>query len=404
MDFNTIKFEKKKIESWNNTLSSKAYILYPKNILELKKLISIIKKDKKKYLIRTGSCSYDSKSINPDLETIVISLKYFNKITKLDFKNKFIEVEAGALIEKIIKEIKKNHLTLFSVPGGDKISIGGAISANTIGKDSTPGISSFGDALISLEILSNDGKIKKISKNKYNLNKYVGAFGNEGIILKAKLKIKKIKSENVLLKTKILKNINEVRKEFNYKSSLFDFNVGYIGTVFLGIAFMSLGYFVMFGGGESFSSSAGSFSNQLIDMYTSSLGNWSYYIIGIAAFTTMLSTTITTLDASPRAMNRTTKLLINTNFKHGYLLWLAILAIGTIFIFFVFSSKMGLLVKIATILSFLTAPFYAIINYILISSKYTPKEYRPSMKLHILSILGIAFLVGFSVWFLLKGL
>ena len=112
MDFNTIKFEKKLIESWNNTLSSKAYILYPKNILELKKLISIIKKDKK-YLIRTGSCSYDSKSINPDLETIVISLKYFDKITKLDFKNKFIEVEAGALIEKIIKEIKKNHLTLF---------------------------------------------------------------------------------------------------------------------------------------------------------------------------------------------------------------------------------------------------------------------------------------------------
>ena len=71
--------------------------------------------------------------------------------------------------------------------------------------------------MISLEILSNDGKIKNL-KNKYNLNKYVGAFGNEGIILKAKLKIKKIKSENVLLKTKILKNINEVRKEFNYKS------------------------------------------------------------------------------------------------------------------------------------------------------------------------------------------
>ncbi len=52
-------------------------------------------------------------------------------------------------------------------------------------------------------------------------------------------------------------------------------------------------------------------------MYTSSLGEWSYYIIGIAAFTTMLSTTITTLDASPRSMNRTTKLLINKDFKHA---------------------------------------------------------------------------------------
>ena len=61
--------------------------------------------------------------------------------------------------------------------------------------------------------------------------------------------------------------------------------------------------------GETFSESAGAFSNQLIEMYTSSLGNWSYYIIGIAAFSTMLSTTITTLDASPRAMSETTKLI-----------------------------------------------------------------------------------------------
>ena len=139
-------------------------------------------------------------------------------------------------------------------------------------------------------------------------------------------------------------------------------------------------------------------------MYTSSLGDWSYYIIGIAAFTTMLSTTITTLDASPRSMDRATKLLINKDLKHGYLFWLAILSIGTIFIFFMFSSKMGLLVKTATILSFLTAPFYAIVNYILISSKNTPKQYRPSIKLHILSILGIVFLIGFSIWFLLKGI
>ena len=196
----------------------------------------------------------------------------------------------------------------------------------------------------------------------------------------------------------------KTNKNFTYKSSLFDFNVGYIGTVILGIAFMSLGYLVMFGGDTSFSTSASLFSNQLIEMYTSSLGEWSYYIIGIAAFTTMLSTTITTLDASPRAMNRTTKLLINKDFKHGYLFWLTILSVGTIFIFFLFSSKMGLLVKIATILSFLTAPFYAIINYILISSEHTPKKYRPSIKLHILSILGIAFLIGFSIWFLVKGI
>jgi Mn2+/Fe2+ NRAMP family transporter len=61
---------------------------------------------------------------------------------------------------------------------------------------------------------------------------------------------------------------------------------------------------------------------------------------------------------------------------------------------------MGILIKVATLLSFLTAPFYALTNYILIASKHTPKEWRPSKILHIMSCIGILFLIGFSVWYL----
>lgn len=189
-------------------------------------------------------------------------------------------------------------------------------------------------------------------------------------------------------------------KTFKPKSALFDFNVGYIGTVFLGVCFVLLGCLVMFGTSETFSNSAGAFSGQLINMYTSSLGNWAYILIGIAAFTTMFSTTLTCLDASPRAMDRTTELLFNKNYKRGYFVWILLLAAGTIGIFFFFASEMGLLVKIATILSFITAPFYAIINYILVSSKHTPKDWQPSKKMHVLSWLGIIFLIGFSIWYL----
>ena len=114
----------------------------------------------------------------------------------------------------------------------------------------------------------------------------------------------------------------------------------------------------------------------------------------------MFSTTLTILDASPRAMHKTTQLLFNNNFKKGYLFWILTLVIGTIIIFFAFASEMGLLVKIATILSFLTAPFYAIINYKLICSKHTPKAWHPTLILHILSWTGILFLIGFSVWYL----
>ena len=200
-------------------------------------------------------------------------------------------------------------------------------------------------------------------------------------------------------------SIEKRKQEQNYslKNSMFDFDIGYFGTAILGICFIGVGYFTIYGSTETLSDSAGIFSNQLIKLYTISLGDWSYYLIAFAALSTMLSTTITALDASSRAMGITTELILNKKLKHGYLVWLTILAIGTIIIFFAFSSKMGLLIKIATILSFLTAPFYAIINYILISSKHTPIKNRPSLKMHILSILGIFYLLGFSVLFLFKG-
>ncbi|WP_397445577.1 NRAMP family divalent metal transporter [Polaribacter sp. R77954] len=184
------------------------------------------------------------------------------------------------------------------------------------------------------------------------------------------------------------------------KDAIFDFNVGYIGTLILGICFVLLGALVMYKSGETFSNKGGVFASQLITLYTKNLGNFSYIFIAIAAFTTMFSTTLTTLDASPRAMNRTSKLLFNKEFKFGYWFWITFLCIGTFIILQFYLDNMGSLVKIATILSFLTAPFYAILNYILVTGKHMPKEHQPNLFTRVLSIVGIVFLIGFSIWYL----
>jgi Mn2+/Fe2+ NRAMP family transporter len=186
------------------------------------------------------------------------------------------------------------------------------------------------------------------------------------------------------------------------KQAIFDFNVGYIGTIFLAACFLILGALVMHNSEQSFSNKGGVFAGQLIELYTKNLGNFAYVFIAIAALTTMFSTTITALDASPRAMSKAKELLFPTKIKLNYWFWIVVLSLGTFIILKYFSDNMGLMVKIGTILSFLTAPFYAILNYILITGKHTPKEHRPSIYLKILSICGIIFLVGFSAWFLLS--
>ena len=75
-----IKFTKEVISSWNKTYQNKAKVFYPRKLNDIKKFIKKIKLEGKKYIIKTGECSYDSKSINPNFETYVISLKNFIKI------------------------------------------------------------------------------------------------------------------------------------------------------------------------------------------------------------------------------------------------------------------------------------------------------------------------------------
>ena len=76
---------------------------------------------------------------------------------------------------------------------------------------------------------------------------------------------------------------------------------------------------------------------------------------------TMFSTTLTTLDASPRSMHKSSQLLFPETNLLDYKFWLIILSAGTICIFSLLLDEMGTLVQIATILSFITAPTLTIL-------------------------------------------
>ena len=195
--------------------------------------------------------------------------------------------------------------------------------------------------------------------------------------------------------------IIEKRKSntISFDEGIFDFNVGYFGTFILGICFLSLGALVMFGSSVGFSDVGSIFAGQFIELYTSTLGESVYPIIVIAAFTTMFSTTLTTLDASPRSMYKSSQLLFPKTNLLDYKFWLIVLSIGTICIFLFLLDEMGTLVQIATVLSFITAPFYAYLNLKLVTSNLMPSKHRPSKTLINFSYVGLAFLTLFALVF-----
>ncbi len=190
------------------------------------------------------------------------------------------------------------------------------------------------------------------------------------------------------------------------KEALFDFNVGYIGTAFLSLGFLALGAFVMYGSGNEFSSAAGAFAGQLINLYTSAIGSWAYLLIAIAALTTMFSTTLTCLDAYPRVLSPLTtmvvpKLKTKISLNRISYFWLVLVAGVAFIIIRYYATSMKMLVDFATTVSFLTAPVLGYMNLKVVTASHVPEESKPKRWLIILSWIGLIVLSGFGVYYLI---
>jgi len=177
------------------------------------------------------------------------------------------------------------------------------------------------------------------------------------------------------------------------------------GAAILALGFLTLGAIVMHGSGQQLSPKGAVFANQLIDMYVAALGEWSRPVIGIAAFTTMFSTTLTVTDAFPRVLQRSTELVFKSKLKQDnndwiYWCWMAVIVFGGLFVIGFLLENMTFMVDIATTLSFVTAPILAYINYRVVTDKSMPEESQPGVVLRVLSWTGIIFLGGFSLFFL----
>lgn len=184
------------------------------------------------------------------------------------------------------------------------------------------------------------------------------------------------------------------------KQVRWDFNIGYATTILIGLSFILLGGIIMYDQGQEFSNSGAIFANQLINMYTNSLGQWSKVFIGIAAFTTMFSTSLSTLDGSPRVMAKTSSLLFAPGYRISYLNWLIILVVGSVLVYLGLTDQMGTLIAFGTVLSFISAPFYALIIYRVVTGPGLDKKFHPSPWIKFLSITAIILLIGFSLWYL----
>ena len=179
---------------------------------------------------------------------------------------------------------------------------------------------------------------------------------------------------------------------------LLDFNLGYWLTAALALVFLSLGALVQYGSEQPIALAGTAFAQQLMQMYASTIGQWAQPLVAFIAFLCMFGTSITVLDGYARTLHASFEQLGGIKHKAALNYWLLAQAAAGMALILFFKGALAPMLTFAMTLAFLTTPVFAWLNYSLMRGDGAIVLSKP---LKMLSWLGLAYLIGFALLFLL---
>lgn len=188
------------------------------------------------------------------------------------------------------------------------------------------------------------------------------------------------------------------------RSALFDFNLGYLISAVLAVVFLALGALLLNGGPDKLAVGSLGFTQQLIGIYASTIGEWARYLIALIAFFCIFGSVITVVDGYARVLLESTQLLTKKAPKRAQERLFSFWVIGILFLGFVlalfFKTALLAMLGFAMTLAFVTTPLFAWLNHRLMRTFPVGHEARPGIGLMWLSRIGLFYLSGFVLVFI----
>ncbi|WP_295007895.1 FAD-binding oxidoreductase [Sulfurimonas sp.] len=147
----------------------------------------------------------------------ILYAKRYNNFLAFDELSGTLTCQAGVLLSEILDTFVKRGWFLKVTPGTKLITIGGAIASDVHGKNHhVEGC--FSECVLAFDIMLPNGEIKSCKKGDELFRATCGGMGLTGVILAAKINLKKINSKNINQTTIKTKNLKETFEAFeNYQ-------------------------------------------------------------------------------------------------------------------------------------------------------------------------------------------
>ena len=167
---------------------------------------------------------------------LVIDMQPLNKIHSIDPDSAIVDVDGGVTLDQLMKAALPYGLWVPVLPGTRQVTIGGAIGPDIHGKNHHSA-GSFGDHVVSMELLVADGRILHLEPEGTAEDPQgdlfwatVGGMGLTGIIVRARIRMTKTETAYFIADTDRTNNLEETvafhsdgsEHNYTYSSAWFD--------------------------------------------------------------------------------------------------------------------------------------------------------------------------------------
>jgi decaprenylphospho-beta-D-ribofuranose 2-oxidase len=214
--------QKEQLAGWGNFPVSASYNVYPSSEADVAKTVN------NGSLVPRGlGRSYGDQAINDEGKVVICT--HLNHFLQWDEANGTLECEAGVSLEEIINVFGPKGWIPMICPGTKFVTIGGAIANDIHGKAHHVD-GSFFNCVISFRVMLADGSVVNASREE-NTDLFEASFGGLGllgVIISARIKLRKIETTYFRQKSIKVKNLEEMLsaleeyEHFNYSVAWVD--------------------------------------------------------------------------------------------------------------------------------------------------------------------------------------
>jgi len=181
------------VEGWGMAVGAAGYVYRPVDTSGVSDAIASARNDGVPVAVRGAGCSYGDAALAP--EGVVLDLTRMNRILAWDPGTGVVDVEPGVSVEQLWRHCLADGWWPPVVTGTMAPTVGGCLAMNVHGKNNWPR-GTMGDHCLELDLITADGSVRTIDRSAGGelFRAVIGGFGQLGIIVRARIRMKKVES------------------------------------------------------------------------------------------------------------------------------------------------------------------------------------------------------------------